>query len=122
MRNLFDEEVDRYRLRNPLVLRDYGTYGDDTCGLFAFPSPLPWRRLSVIAASGLGWDHVSVSNPFSAPTWQEMDFVKRLFFRPEEVVMQLHVAEAEHINHHPNCLHLWRPHFEAVPLPPAEMV
>ena len=51
MRNLNDPEVDQYRLRTPRVLRDFGTYGDDSNGLFALPSPLPWyrRRLAVMA-------------------------------------------------------------------------
>jgi hypothetical protein len=37
-------------------------------------------------------------------------------------VMQLHVATADHINCHPYCLHLWRPHAAAIPLPPKEFV
>lgn len=66
-------------------------------------------RLNCQVASGMGWDHVSVSLPFRCPTWEEMDFVKDLFFNPDEVVMQLHVAKTDHINRHPYCLHLWRP-------------
>lgn len=122
MRNLYDEEVDRFRLRNAKVLEHYGTTGDEANGVFAMRSPLPWRRLAVIAASGLGWDHVSVSNAVSCPTWEEMEYVKRLFFKPDETVMQLHVPPADHINVHPFCLHLWRPLFAQIPMPPPEMV
>lgn len=85
-----------------------------------------WLR--VIASAGCdqpeGWrfDHVSVSLSNRCPTWDEMDFIKRLFFHPEEVAYQLHVAAAEHISAHPYCLHLWRCCDQPIPLPPAEMV
>jgi hypothetical protein len=36
--------------------------------------------------------------------------------------MELHVPIAEHINLHPNCLHLWRPQDVEIPRPPAYMV
>jgi len=57
----------------------------------------------------MGWDHVSVSCGDRTPTWSEMDRVKRLCFRDEEVVMQLHVNDDRKVNQHPYCLHLWRP-------------
>ena len=70
-----------------------------------------WRGtpLKVIASNGGGWDHVSVSCQNRCPTWAEMDYVKNLFFKDDEVVIQLHVAKSDHINYHPYCLHLWRP-------------
>lgn len=66
-------------------------------------------RLSIIASDGGGWDHVSVSLATRCPTWEEMCWVKRLFFEPDEVVMQLHPAETDYVNNHKFCLHLWRP-------------
>lgn len=71
------------------------------------------KRLRVIVSAGGGWDHVSVSCADRCPTWDEMSYVKRLFFYPQETVMQLHVPERQHINCHPFCLHLWRPQTEA---------
>jgi hypothetical protein len=65
--------------------------------------------MKVIISNGGGWDHVSVSLENRCPTWKEMCAVKDLFFKDDEVAMQLHVAKADHINHHPFCLHLWRP-------------
>lgn len=64
-------------------------------------------------SDGSGWDHVSVSLATRTPTWEEMCWVKRLWFLPEEVVMQLHPAESEYVNYHPFCLHLWRPQSDA---------
>jgi hypothetical protein len=66
-------------------------------------------KLRCIVSCGMGWDHVSVSLANRCPTWEEMDFIKRLFWEDEEVVMQLHVHSKEKVNLHPNCLHLWRP-------------
>jgi len=51
-----------------------------------------------------------------------MEFVRRRFFRDDETVMQLHVPVSEHINAHPNCLHLWRPQQLEIPRPPGWMV
>jgi len=98
------------------------TPGDATEGAFAIPSPLDGVLLRIIASTGLGWDHVSVSRAYSCPAWGEMEAVKRMFFQPTEVAMQLHVATDNHINVHPYCLHLWRPHITPIPLPPSIMV
>lgn len=79
-------------------------------------------KLRIIASWGDDWDHVSVSLPDRCPTWEEMDKVKRAFFDRDELVMQIHPAEADHISMHPYCLHLWRPHRCSIPLPPKIMV
>ena len=79
---------------------------------------------SVIWSTGGGWDHVSVS-PFKksyTPSWDEMCTVKNMFFLPEETVVQYHPAESEYVNNMPNCLHLWRPQVENLPVPPSIMV
>ena len=70
------------------------------------------------------FEHVSVSlaTEEGTPTWEEMDAVKRLFFRDDECVMQLHVPEESHINTHEGCLHLWRPLEEEIPRPPQALV
>jgi len=78
--------------------------------------------LRIIAANGGGWDHVSVSLVDRCPTWDEMEHVKRLFFKPDETAMQLHVPPSDHINRHPYVLHLWRPHRCAIPMPPKNYV
>jgi hypothetical protein len=82
-------------------------------GVFGVPSPEGPFKLNVWASNGGGWDHVSVSLNNRTPTWREMVHVKDLFFADEEVAMQLHPAKAEYVNHHPFCLHIWRPQTEA---------
>lgn len=106
-------------------------YGDNF-GVFLIPHTRTGVKLRVIAQSGtnsrddLGdayaWDHVSVSLPNRTPNWAEMAFVKSIFWADDETVMQLHVPLAEHRNLHPNCLHLWKPLNERIPMPPGEMV
>lgn len=93
-----------------------------TNGIFWVRSPTDNSPLKVIVACGGGWDHVSISHRKRTPNWPEMEFVKRLFFKPDEVAMQLHVAVDDHINVHPYVLHLWRPHDAVIPLPPKIMV
>lgn len=65
--------------------------------------------LRLIVAAGGGWDHVSVSHRSRLPTWDEMDAIKRLCFRDDEIAMQLHVSDARKVNTCGTCLHLWRP-------------
>ena len=78
--------------------------------------------LRIIASDGGGWDHVSVSLSDRCPTWEEMERVKRAFFRDNETAVQYHVPLSDRINNHTNCLHLWRPQSAALPRPPKEFV
>ena len=93
-------------------------------GAFAFRFEDEGPDFVVVASNGDGWDHVSVSTANRCPTWEEMDRIKRIFFKPGEVAMQLHLPPDDHINCHPYTLHLWRPHGvkRAIPLPPKEFV
>jgi hypothetical protein len=100
----------------------HGQPGNPFGGVFIVPCKTSNHALHVIATSGDGWDHVSVSLPSRCPNWMEMEQVKRMFFKDDEIAMQLHVPPSDHINVHPFCLHLWRPHGVNIPLPPARMV
>lgn len=83
------------------------------------------ERLKAVSSDGSGWDHVSVSiaDELRCPTWDEMCYVKNLFFRGDEWVMQLHPPRAANINCHPGCLHMWRPNNgREIPVPPSSMV
>jgi len=99
-----------------------GGEGDDFGGCFKVKSAIDNGELRIIASSGLGWDHVSVSRANRCPNWPEMEQVRRLFFADHECAMQLHVPVEDHISVHPNCLHIWRPHDVEIPRPPSMMV
>lgn len=120
MRNLHLLNI--YRDYSREVIAHYGSTGDYRGGAFLVPSPLDAAAMRVIASSDDGWDHVSVSRANRCPNWQEMEHVKRLFFKDDEIAMQLHVPVADHINVHPHCLHLWRPLTKPIPMPPKIMV
>ena len=122
MRNLIDPEVNRHRVISRHVMEHYGSIGDQDAGMFALPSTIDGGQLRVVASSGEGWDHVSVSRTNRCPNWTEMEQIKRLFFKPDETAMQLHVPPNDHISVHPYCLHLWRPHLLPIPMPPKWMV
>lgn len=120
MRNL--HLLDQYRNVSRQVMALYGHVGDATCGVFTVPSPIDGAEIRVIASTGFGWEHVSVSRRNRCPNWPEMSHIRQLFFDDGETVMQLHVPTSDHVNDHPHCLHLWRPVGVEIPRPPAWMV
>lgn len=126
MKRLKGLDFDPYRIPVPSVIRpkNMPIMGNEDNGAFLFS--IGDIQLRVIASNGGGWDHVSV-HAFSngaphTPTWREMEWVKRRFFKSSETAMQLHVAERDHISNHEHTLHLWRPRAGTIPLPPKEMV
>ena len=96
-----------------------GLAGDETCGDFLVPSCVDQQLMAVIASSGEGWDHVSVSRATRCPNWIEMEQIARMFFEDHETAMQLHVPASDHINKYPHCLHWWRPQQSEIPRPPS---
>lgn len=110
-------KLDPFRQPNPGDGRVYR--GND--GWYRIP--FHGVTLTVISSDGAGWDHVSVSTPTRVPNYAEMEFIRGLFFRDDETVMQLSVPRSDHVNVHPFTLHLWRPNDgREIPRPPAEMV
>lgn len=79
-----------------------------------------WRG-SVIWSYDGGWDHVSVApyNRRIIPSWEDMCRLKDMFWRDDEVVIQIHPAKSEYVNNMPNCLHLWRCTCAEQPTPPS---
>jgi hypothetical protein len=113
--------LDRFRARSlEHRLCDGSNPDPSKFGIFLVPGD--GLTLHLLVSSAEGWDHVSVSTKIRTPFWREMEKVKRLFFEDHEDAMQLHVPESDHINCHPFCLHIWRPHDRTIPRPPAIMV
>ena len=123
MRNLLEPQIDRHRRMDAGVIALMGDAPLRENGFFELPGQEhPQVTLRVLVSVGEGWDHVSVSTRHRCPSWDEMEYVKRLFFEDDETVMQLHVPPSAHVNYHPYCLHLWRPLVGKIPRPPAELV
>lgn len=121
MKNLTIDTSIRIRRRDKSVISMYGGTGDSECGVFDVKAPTGAIVLC-IASSGEGWDHVSASLANRTPTWEEMEFVKRQFFKRSETVVQIHPPEDKYVNLCATCLHLWRPHNETLPLPPRKLI
>jgi len=107
-----NQEINKYRLRQ------YSLDKDGNNGAFRVPY-LGRYYLQIIVSDGLDWDHVSVSLPNRCPTWEEMSFIKDLFFDENETVVQFHPKKSEYVNNHPFCLHLWRKQEQEHELPPS---
>jgi hypothetical protein len=81
------------------------------------------RGLLCISSNLMGWEHVSVSLKNRCPNWNEMCFIKQLFWDEYSWVMQLHPPKEKNIDIFSTCLHLWAPiNGEKIPLPPEIMV
>lgn len=109
-----------YRLPHKVI---WGTRGNN--GAFQFPNPTPGQpSLRVVASNGQGsgWEHVSVSTATRCPTWDEMCYIKSLFWRDREAVVQYHPPKDDNRSYHPFCLHLWRPVNGQFPMPDPDLV
>jgi len=105
-----NDKINQYRLTNLSSCED----GNNGAFLIRFRT----QDLRVIASDGLGWDHVSVSLEKRNPNWEELCFIKDLFWEEEETVIQFHPKKSEYVNNHPYCLHLWKNQYEEHQLPP----
>jgi hypothetical protein len=131
MRKLTGEIDEARLLSGPL----YSTSNDGMNGCFMFcrdggllrcivSDGSDWKAKKLVGGTlpGKPWEHVSVSLESRCPTWEEMNFIKELFWRDDECVVQFHVPKTRHINIHPYCLHLWKPIGLKIPMPPSMCV
>jgi hypothetical protein len=128
MRATFSPLVEMARERSGDFATDHGEH----MGAFKIRCPMSSTWLNIIISDGSDWselqlpgppwEHVSVSNVQRCPTWEEMNWVTRLFWDYEECVVQFHPPQNRYVNCHPNCLHLWKPVGVEIPMPPLECV
>ena len=119
MRKTPPAEIEGYRIWGG----QFGSKPGDMHGCFEIEAS---DGTMVIMSSGsdshFGWEHVSVSLPNRPPTWDEMCLIKNLFWQEDETVVQFHPAKEDYVNHHPHCLHLWRPLRRPLPRPPTILI
>lgn len=125
MKKKVPEELEIRRVREG----DYATNASHgLMGAFTLFAPKDGEPLLVMSSGGdsrdndTGWEHVSVSAKFSTPTWDEMCFVKDLFWYDTECVLQYHPPRSVYVNCHPYCLHLFKPIGIQIPIPPMLLV
>lgn len=121
MRKFVHPYLDRYRTDGPFPATPPGAdYG-------YFRVPIKGAMVTVISSGSAnaiedGWEHVSVSLPSRIPTWDEMNFVKDLFWGEEETVIQFHPKKSQYVNACENCLHLWKRIGTEHELPPKRLL
>lgn len=101
------------------------TAADKNNGVFVVPYLNNKVQLFCIASDGMGWDHVSITvlNSKRCPSWEEMCYIKNMFWSEEDCVVQYHTSKENYVNVHPYCLHLWKPQgIEKFPQPLTFMV
>lgn len=115
-----------YRKAEKWRLTKYGAASSEHGDLFGcFKIPCRGIKLFAKVSSGddqIAWEHVSVSTEIRCPTWDEMCFVKDLFWEHEETVLQFHPKKSEYVNNHPYVLHMWKLRGVDHKLPPAKCV
>lgn len=109
----------QYRIKEGILGSD-NNFGNN--GAFQIPKGLNGKYFSVIASDDEGWEHISVSLPSRCLTWEEMCFIKDLFWDEEDCVVQYHPSKSKYVNNHPNCLHLWKPTGKQIETPPSILV
>lgn len=125
-----NQEIERYRVtpsvatRKKLNRRMASTSANGNNGMFLVPIQNTNTMLICMASDGAGWEHVSVScwHKKRVPSWEEMCFIKDLFWGDDEVVIQYHPRRQDYVNNHEYCLHMWRPTNQAIPTPPTILV
>ena len=117
---------EQFRITSEIGLRvrvPESLWSDESYGMNgAFFIPRGREILRCIVSDQGGWEHVSVSLTHRCPTWDEMSFIKGLFWDDEEAAFQFHPKRSEYVNYHPFCLHIWRPTEGAIQTPPSEFV
>jgi hypothetical protein len=140
---------EKYRVRENSLYATDPSFGNN--GFFVIPHHrIQDYQYNCIASDGEGWQHVSItlskitrkpgkvirdargnkskqiileSGPVErCATWEEMCYIKSIFWADEDCVIQFHPAKADHVNMHQFCLHLWRPTEQTFPTPDPLMV
>lgn len=108
---------ERFRIQ----VSGYPSRPGDLFGHFLIPAQYAPRKRPLVcqavdAYPPSDWEHVSVSivRPRDKaplyPQWDEMEFVKQLFWHPDDTVLQFHPPRDKYANEPkaPHVLHLWR--------------
>jgi hypothetical protein len=121
MKKRLPYNLEKFRYEDPVLAELYVPQEVGSIeGVFHIPYHNVYLR--VISGCGEGWDHVSVSLADRCPTWDEMCWIKNLFFKSNELAIQFHPTEKDYINMCQTVLHIWRPWKIDIPLPPIWML
>lgn len=124
---------EQYRFKNHPIpaFRSDSSSGNNGCFIIPHHRIAGYQYFTIVSDGSFAgselvpWEHVSVSvGPIGkeatrCPTWEEMCYIKNLFWGPDETVIQFHPPESEYVNNHQFCLHLWRHTKIEIPTPPS---
>lgn len=79
--------------------------------------PLTQKRWFFVFSSAEDWEHLSVSGK-RVPDWEMMCKFKSMFWNEDEICIEYHPAKKDYVNQMSNCLHIWKPTKENLPIPP----
>lgn len=118
---------EQYRLKSHPFLSTDSTNGNN--GFFVIPHyRINGYELRCQISDGEGWEHVSVTvaplkkDATRCPTWEEMCWIKDVFWKDDEAVVQYHPVKSDYVSMHHFCLHLWKPTNQQLPTPDPLMV
>ena len=109
---------EHYRSEHPL---GWPHKEGDPFGWFMVTSPKDGKMMAIQATDN-EWEHVSVSMRNRCPTWEEMCYIKNLFWEEDDCVVQYHPPKSDYVNMAKFCLHLWKPKELELPRPPKHYV
>jgi len=115
----------KFRVKNSRDPRMNSTDEDGNNGCFSIKQSYGKKALFHIQAfDEICFEHVGVSILLSNrfPTWEEMCYVKCLFWDEDDPVIQIHPAKENYVNYAKYSLHLWRSKDSAQALPPSILV
>ena len=123
MRKIYNKKLAKCRQKKPY----FSDESDKYKGVFRFPYKS--GSLFVISTGSLDkdfdtsdplscWEHVSVSHARRCPTWDEMKYIKGIFWDDTETVVQFHPPKKDYVNNHSYVLDLWNPVHMEIELPP----
>jgi hypothetical protein len=113
----------------PEQFRTRGTSEDENNGFFVMSHyRINGYELRAQISDGMGWEHVSISvapegkHATRCPTWEEMCYMKDIFWNEDECVIQYHPPKNVYVSCHPFVLHLWKPIGIQLPIPESILV
>lgn len=118
--------LDNYRVSTPACVNYVIKSQVSLQGFGEFKIPIDEKSYFFVGAStDFGWDHIALrkivkmerSSVEVTPIANEVEYIKKLFFR-DEVAIEVHPKKEDYVNLNHATLHLWRPNRNDLIMPP----
>jgi len=96
-------------INKKVMWKEEKLFGNPSIKTALIELPTKVRASFVVGFDEDGWEHVSIElYARRLPTWEEMCFIKDIFWDEEEEVVQIHPKKSQYVNM-TEALHMWRP-------------